>query len=567
MFWDELVEESARVKLATEYLPFELACVMRGRFHRYLASQPGLEKWAVIDTDIGVLASLDPLFDALDRGPIALTLHSTKPIHSDRIVPQESNLLELGLYNGGVVAMRHSEEAVCISQWLTERLELYGRCHRSRQWQGLESQSFEYVDQIWLNLIPVYHPNTVIIRDEVLNLGHWNLYQGELSIKDDRALFDGKPVVMIHFSGLPKDRLDFVAAHDSIYREKPCQAWAELASEYLRRSNLSKAEHFPFPYCYPDIKPNPERERPHQLPTVVASSIDTVGTKRNKIKRAIARFRSPRQLYGGFRYIGWRLAAGFASLRNFDRLPRLVDRLIDRDFSENGFIGLRACIGNYQTYLVRYHILQAVESSMPLFSGRLLDVGAGSSPYEDLIMASGKVSDYIKLDFASSDYHQGHELDLTWDGQTIPLQPQTIDTVVMTEVLEHVHRPGVLLQEVRRVLKPGGVLFLTVPFIWPMHELPYDYHRFTPVALRTYLEEADFNVQSIQILGGWDHSLAQQLGLWLTNRSMGERKRKLAKLLAWPLYSFLLRRGKDEFTAVRNHQMHIGLSGVAIAPE
>jgi SAM-dependent methyltransferase len=567
MFWDELIEESARYQLAKEYLPFELACVLRGHFHRYLASQPEIEKWALIDTDIGVLASLDPLFDALDRGPIALTLHSTKPIQSDRIVPQESNLLELGLYNGGVVAMRHSEEALHISQWLCERLELYGRCHRSRHWQGLESQSFEYVDQIWLNLIPVYHPNTVIIRDEVFNLGHWNLYQGELSIQGGRALFDGKPVVMIHFSGLPKDRLDFVAAHDSIYREKPCQAWAELASEYLRRSNLSKAEHFPFPYCYIDIQPNSERGRPHQLPTAVASSIHTVGSKRNKIKRAISRLRSPRQLYGGFRYIGWRLSAGFASLINRDRLPSLVDRLIDRDFSDNGFTGLRACIGNYQTYLVRYHILQAVISAMPSFSGRLLDVGAGSSPYEELIMASGKVSEYIKLDFANSDYHQGHELDLTWDGKTIPLDAQSIDTVFMTEVLEHVHRPGDLLREVRRVLKPGGVLFLTVPFIWPMHELPYDYHRFTPVALKAYLEEADFNVLNIQILGGWDHSLAQLLGLWLTNRSMGARKRKLAKLLAWPLYSFLLRRGKGEFTAIRNHQMHIGLACVAIASE
>jgi SAM-dependent methyltransferase len=200
---------------------------------------------------------------------------------------------------------------------------------------------------------------------------------------------------------------------------------------------------------------------------------------------------------------------------------------------------------------------------MPSFSGRLLDVGAGSSPYEELIMASGKVREYLKLDFASSDDHQGHELDLTWDGKTIPLDAQSIDTVFMTEVLEHVHRPGEMLRELRRVLKPGGVLFLTVPFIWPMHELPYDYHRFTPIALKAYLEEASFDVQAIELLGGWDHSLALQLGLWLTNRSMGERKRKIAKLLTWPIYSFLLRRGQNEYTTIRNHQMHIGLAAVA----
>ena len=106
---------------------------------------------------------------------------------------------------------------------------------------------------------------------------------------------------------------------------------------------------------------------------------------------------------------------------------------------------------------------------------------------------------------------------------------------------------------------------MTVPFTWPMHELPFDYHRFTPIALRAYLEEAGFDVKVIQLLGGWDHSLALQIGLWLTNSSMGERKRKIAKILAWPVYSYLMRKGNNEYTEIRNHQMHIGLAGVALA--
>jgi 2-polyprenyl-3-methyl-5-hydroxy-6-metoxy-1,4-benzoquinol methylase len=64
----------------------------------------------------------------------------------------------------------------------------------------------------------------------------------------------------------------------------------------------------------------------------------------------------------------------------------------------------------------------------------------------------------------------------------------------MTEVLEHVHKPGELLRKVRRVLKPGSIVFLTVPFTWPVHEMPYDYRRFTSIALMAYLEEADFTV-------------------------------------------------------------------------
>jgi hypothetical protein len=315
MFWDELVNESDRSSLASKYLAFELACVLRGRLHKHFASQPTIERWAVIDTDIGVLGSLDPLFDALDAGPIALTLHSTSPICLDRIVPQESNLLELGIYNGGVVAMKHSDEALWISKWLCERLERYGRSWRNRQGQGLDAQIFEYVDQIWLNLVPVYCPTTVIIRDERFNLGHWNLFQGQLEIKNNRALFNGKPVVMIHFSGLPKDRLDFVAAHDSVYREKPSQAWAQLASEYLQRSKRSKEQLFAFPYCYDNIQPHPNRAIHQHLETSFESSMFAGIRKRNKIKRVIARFRSPRRLYDGFKYLGWKLAARLPFLK------------------------------------------------------------------------------------------------------------------------------------------------------------------------------------------------------------------------------------------------------------
>jgi SAM-dependent methyltransferase len=235
--------------------------------------------------------------------------------------------------------------------------------------------------------------------------------------------------------------------------------------------------------------------------------------------------RSPAKILGGLKLAWWQLQR--TRLAAVAIISNSAEHQIFRDRSQNAFTSLVPCIGNYETYLVRASLLQAVVEAKDQFHGKLLDVGAGSSPYEELIMASGKVSEYIKLDFASSDYHQGHKLDLTWDGKAIPLDAGSIDTVFMTEVLEHVHKPGELLREVRRVLKPGGIVFLTVPFTWPMHELPYDYHRFTPIALRAYLEEAGFDVKGIQLLGGWDHSFALQIGLWLTNSNMGERKRKI----------------------------------------
>lgn len=564
--WHELLDQETRLRLAREFTPFELSCVLRGRFHQYLAKESGLEKWIMVDTDVGILSSLAPIWDELNSSCIALTPHASKPVALNDSFPHERNFLKYGLFNAGFLAMRRSEAAKEASQWLCERLEAFGHCFAERQASGLDNHhDFEFVDQIWLNLLSIYfRDSTVILDKEGYNLGHWNLHQGKLDLKDGLAYFNGERVVMAHFSGLPRqEELSLVSSHSKLYTDNPSISWGILAKEYLDRLEHAKSSSPSIPYSYSNIQPRKAREE--EKSAADESEVKNRSLPERGVRKIVRAFESPSRYAGGIKLLFWKVSRTLMTARSI--LARKAEDQIFRDRSGNAFTSLVPCIGNYETYLVRAWILQAVIQFKHQFHGKLLDVGAGSSPYETLIMETGRISQYIKLDFAKSDYHKGHSLDLTWDGKTIPLQSQTIDTVLMTEVLEHAHRPGELLREIRRVLKPGGVLFLTVPFLWPMHELPYDYHRFTPIALKAYLKEADFNVQNIQILGGWDHSLAQLLGLWLTNRSMGERKRKLAKLLAWPFYSFLLRRGKDEFTAVRNHQMHIGLAVTAMACE
>jgi len=407
-----------------------------------------------------------------------------------------------------------------------------------------------------------FQSDTAILSDETCNLGHWNLHQGELEFRGNKAYFNGRKVVIAHFSGLPdKEQLDLVSAHSYLYTRDRSKPWATMAMNYLSRLDKATASLPSIAYSYSDIQPGYRRKE--EKHTTAASK----GLRKrfpSKVMRKVARsLKSPGKIVGGMKLASWQIKQKFQIAQNI-----LTDKgktEIFQDRSTNAFTGLVPCIGNYETYLIRTSILQAVVGAKNHFHGKLLDVGAGSAPYEGIIVANGKVTQYIKLDLASSAYHKGDNIDLTWDGKIIPLDSQSIDTVFMTEVLEHFHKPAELLQEVRRVLKPRGILFLTVPFTWPMHELPYDYHRFTPIALRAYLEEASFEVEKIEILGGWDHSLAQHLGLWLTNRSMDERLRKLAKLIAWPFYSYLSRVGKDEYKAVRNHQMYHGLAGIAVA--
>jgi SAM-dependent methyltransferase len=190
-------------------------------------------------------------------------------------------------------------------------------------------------------------------------------------------------------------------------------------------------------------------------------------------------------------------------------------------------------------YVVRTSILRRLCESLPAFHGTVLDVGCGYQPYRQLILKTPGVTKYIGLDFPNSGYGVP---DLTWDGGAIPMADGTVDSVVATEVLEHCDEPQRLLLEIWRVLRPGGCLFLTVPFLWPVHCVPHDQYRYTPFALSRMLCAADFVDLKIGALGGWDASLAQMLGLWARRRPMPRFVRWIVGQICRPIVFWLQRR-------------------------
>ena len=123
-------------------------------------------------------------------------------------------------------------------------------------------------------------------------------------------------------------------------------------------------------------------------------------------------------------------------------------------------------------------------------------------------------------------YDAGIKPDYTWDGITMPFESEQFETAFGTEVLEHCPNPKVILSEVYRVLKPGGVFFFTVPFLWPLHEVPHDEFRYTPFSMKRLLGEAGFLNIEIKATGGWHSSLAQMLGLWVRRAPISPGKRK-----------------------------------------
>jgi len=127
-------------------------------------------------------------------------------------------------------------------------------------------------------------------------------------------------------------------------------------------------------------------------------------------------------------------------------------------------------------------------------SDKWLDVGCGLRPYEGFFPEGT----YIGVDVDSSGRdHTMKSPDHFYDGHTLPFPDNSFEGVISTQVLEHVPDPQGLLVEMYRVLKPGGRLIMSLPFIWQEHEQPYDYFRFTRYGVDSLLKQIGFEVNGI----------------------------------------------------------------------
>lgn len=195
--------------------------------------------------------------------------------------------------------------------------------------------------------------------------------------------------------------------------------------------------------------------------------------------------------------------------------------------------------------------------------GKLLDLGCGSVPlyatYKD------RVSEIVCVDWGNI-LHGAEYLDLHCDlTGPLPLADGSFDTIILSDVLEHIPEPAHLWTEMSRVLSKGGKLLLNVPFYYWIHEQPHDYYRYTEYALRRFVESSGLKLIHLSPIGGSPEIAAD---LFAKNAAMllGHLGVLLATLAQWMTAAFIKTRFGAKVSAVTAHRFPLGYFLVAEKP-
>ena len=230
-------------------------------------------------------------------------------------------------------------------------------------------------------------------------------------------------------------------------------------------------------------------------------------------------------------------------------------------YKSDWFINLKPDKMPLSFYIIRKSLLSAVTELKPKLYGSVLDLACGVMPYKEFLN-SGLIEEYIGIDLEPTEYHHVVKPDLYWDGKRIPLDDASVNFVIATEFLEHYFDTKHILQEINRVLKPGGTFFFTVPNVWPLHESPFDYHRFTPNALDEHFKISKFSSWEIKPLGGFHYHVALTLALW-NDFQLSKKYRKIIKPFLFFFTNLLIKKDKRK-SNFSNGDMYSGLYGFVI---
>ncbi|MCH8059863.1 MAG: class I SAM-dependent methyltransferase [Proteobacteria bacterium] len=140
-----------------------------------------------------------------------------------------------------------------------------------------------------------------------------------------------------------------------------------------------------------------------------------------------------------------------------------------------------------------------LRNSCAELGGVVLDIGCADAKPRNYLPADAT---YIGIGYNSTATEwYGTRPNIFADAQVLPLRDGSVDHVLLLDVLEHLPDPQQCLAEIHRVLRPDGTCTLQVPFVYPIHDVPLDFHRWTTHGLQRAAAQHGFGIGTLQAVG------------------------------------------------------------------
>lgn len=190
------------------------------------------------------------------------------------------------------------------------------------------------------------------------------------------------------------------------------------------------------------------------------------------------------------------------------------------------------------------------------YTGSLVDFGCGDMPYRQYFLKY--VDSYVGVDWDNSPHEKNYDINANLNNM-LPIESASADTAICFSVLEHLSEPELFLSEVNRILRDDGKLILQIPFMWGVHEEPYDFVRYTRYGLQNICRKAGFfNIEIFAQSGPWS-TITLKICYQLQRVVRKTRKYKFVlSILIWPLYYALQNFGRLLDKVDKNERETVG---------
>jgi hypothetical protein len=180
-----------------------------------------------------VLGDLESLFIKLNLNSAIVTPHLLSPDISTLNIKQEVDVLLAGTFNGGVVGFRNTSEALKYLDWWSQKTKT--QCFRDVS-NGI------HFEQRWLDFITSFISDLEIIRNEGINVAHWNLQERALKIRDGQLYAGTEKCLIFRFSGFDETNPMYLSRYKPNLSEEELAAAGPTFEKYKKELRRYKAQ-------------------------------------------------------------------------------------------------------------------------------------------------------------------------------------------------------------------------------------------------------------------------------------------------------------------------------------